>query len=89
MKRAYVGNIPFETTEDDLRTWFTAGKTPYVLESVEVIRDRHTGSPKGFAFIEFASEEMLDAAIWEFNGRELGGRKIFVNDATEKKGRRL
>jgi RNA recognition motif-containing protein len=81
MKRAYVGNIPFETTEDDLRTWFA----PYVLEAAEVVR--RDGKSRGFAFVEFESAAVLDAAIHDFNGLKLGGRVILVNDATEKRGR--
>jgi RNA recognition motif-containing protein len=62
-----------------LREWFR----PYVLESVDVIA--REGKPRGFAFVEFESTAVMDAAIRDFNGAKLGGRVILVNDATRKR----
>jgi RNA recognition motif-containing protein len=63
--KLYVGNLPYTTTEDELRTMFSqAGQ----VASVEVIMDRDTGSSKGFAFIEMGSKSEAEIAISTFNG---------------------
>ena len=81
MKRAYVGNIPFATTADELREWFK----PYKIEDVQVIHDRDTGRPKGFAFVEFATPEDFECALKTHNDTYLGERRIIVNDAINKR----
>jgi cold-inducible RNA-binding protein len=76
-KRIYVGNLSFQTTEDDLRDLFAeAGQ----VDSVRIIMDRNTGRSKGFAFIEM-SDEAADKAIAQFNGKEVKGRTLTVNEA--------
>jgi len=87
VKRAYVGNIPFDTTESDLRLLFLHPRCPLTLTKVEIVYNLTTGKPRGFAFVEFESEAALDEAIRQYNGSKLGGRVILINDATEKKGR--
>jgi len=84
MKRAYVGNVPFTTTEDELREWFK----PYEITEIQIVHDRNTGRPRGFAFVEFASENQFELALRSHNERELDGRRIVVNDAVDKRGRR-
>lgn len=83
MRRAYVGNIPFATTADELRVWFQ----PYGIASVEIIKDKHTGRSRGFAFVDFTTAEDFEAALKSHNGREIDGWRVVVNDATEKRGR--
>lgn len=80
-KKLYVGNLPFTTTEDDLRGIFERHGS---VDSVAVITDRETGRPRGFAFVEFDSEESAEKAIEMFNEHELGGRALRVNMAEER-----
>ena len=80
MKKLYVGNLPWSTTEDDLRQMF--GEHGEVA-SVALITDRDTGRSRGFAFVEMDTEG-ADKAIDEFNGKELGGRALRVNEAQDK-----
>lgn len=82
--RAYIGNIPFATTEDEIREWLA----PYKIGEVRVIRDRETGRSRGFAFAEFASDLEFEAALHSHNGKEIKGWRVIVNDATEKRSRR-
>jgi RNA recognition motif-containing protein len=82
--RLYVGNLPYSTDEDELRALFSAGGRE-VLE-VKVVTDRDTGQPRGFAFVELATASQAQQAIDELNGREIGGRKIVVNEAQERRG---
>jgi len=77
-KKLYVGNIPFQATEDDLREKFsTAGE----VESVKIITDAYSGQAKGFGFIEMASDEDAKKAIAEINGTSFMDRVIVVNEA--------
>lgn len=85
-KKLYVGNLPYSSTEEDLKEMF--GKIGSV-ESVSIIMDRFSGKSKGFGFVEMASEAEASKAISEINGSEIGGRKIVVSEARtqgEKKG---
>jgi len=76
-KKLYVGNLSFQTTEDDLTGLFTqAGE----VESVRIITDRDTGRSKGFGFVEM-SDDNAEKAIAQFNGTELNGRAMTVNEA--------
>jgi RNA recognition motif-containing protein len=80
-KKLYVGNLSYNTYEDNLRTLFS----PFgVVESVKIITDRDTGNSKGFAFVEMGSDEEAQAAINGTNGVELDGRTIKVNEAMDK-----
>src|SRR5215813_8224170 len=79
VKKLYVGNLPFSSTEDQLHEWFSQiGVTP---SGVSLIRDRFTGQSRGFAFIEIASDEDADRAINSLNGQNFGGRNLVVNEA--------
>ena len=75
-KKLYVGNLPFETTEADLKDLF--GQTGSV-ETVRIITDRDTGRSKGFGFVEM--QEGGDKAIAEMNGKDFNGRTLTVNEA--------
>ena len=85
MKRIYIGNLPFTSTEDELRELFEQYGT---VHGVNLISDRETGRPRGFGFVEM-DDEPADAAIEALNGYLLGGRS--VNEArprTERQGGR-
>jgi RNA recognition motif-containing protein len=80
-KKLYVGNLSYNTYEDNLRTLFT----PYgTVESVKIITDRDTGNSKGFAFVEMSTDAEAQAAINGTNSAELDGRTIKVNEAMDK-----
>lgn len=84
--KLYVGNLPFQVTEDELKDLFKEAGT---VESVRVITDRATGRSRGFAFVEMASEEEAKTAIEKLNGKMFKEREIVVNMArprTEKRG---
>jgi RNA recognition motif-containing protein len=83
--KVYVGNLPFTVDEQQLRTLFEAGDRE-VLE-VNIITDRDTGRPRGFAFVNMATEEGAQAAISSLNGTEVGGRALTVNMAREQQPR--
>lgn len=80
-KKLYVGNIPFTTTEAELRELFEAHGE---VASVSVITDRETGRPRGFAFVEMSDGDAADAAMRQLDGRNLGGRPLRVNEATSR-----
>ncbi len=82
-KKIYVGNIPFTSTEDDLRDLF--GRHGGV-SSVNVIMDRETGRQRGFAFVEMDEASAADDAIRALDGSDLGGRSIRVNEAQDRRG---
>ena len=82
-KKIYVGNLPFSSTEADLKSAF--GRHGAVA-SVSIITDRETGRPRGFAFVEMQDESAADAAIRALDGSDLGGRSIKVNAAEGRRG---
>jgi RNA recognition motif-containing protein len=81
----YVGNLSGETTEDDLRQAFAAFGQ---VESVNLIKDKFTGEPRGFGFVEMPSKNEAQKAIDELNGTDLKGRAINVNEARPRTDRR-
>jgi len=76
--KLYVGNLPYTTSEDDLRALFSGAGT---VTSVTLIKDRDTGQSKGFAFIEMGSQTEAEQAIKTLNGTNIGNREIKVNIA--------
>jgi len=82
--KLYVGNMSYDTTEDNLRTLFTQAG---VVVTVDVIKDRDSGAPKGFAFITMGSQADAQNAITMFNGKEVGGRPLTVNTAKPREER--
>ena len=84
--RLYVGNLPFDTSEAQLRTLFQEGGRQ--VSEVKIITDRDTGRPRGFAFVEMGSQADAEAAVSALNGREFGGRALTVNEAREQAPRR-
>ena len=82
--KLYVGNLAFETSSNDLQTLFAQAGT---VESVSLIEDRETGRSRGFGFVEMQTKEGGEAAIQQFNGTELGGRTLKVNEAKPRENR--
>jgi len=78
-KKLYVGNLPFSTTEEDLREMFAAHGE---VTSAKVITDRETGRSRGFAFVEMASG--AEEAMRALDGNQFGGRPLRVNEAQER-----
>jgi len=77
-KKLYVGNLPFTVTEQDLNDIFAqVGQ----VASAKIIQDRDTGRSKGFGFVEMSSDDEATKAIEQFNGAELNGRPLTVNEA--------
>lgn len=83
MKKLYVGNLPFSTTEAELTELFA--KHGRVL-TARIVTDRETGKSRGFGFVEM-EDEGARAAITTLNGYELGGRRLRVNEAHDRGGR--
>jgi len=83
-KRLYVGNIPFTTTEEDLREMF---ERHGAVSSISVITDRETGRSRGFAFVELEDPGAADEAIRSLDGTDMGGRSLRVNEAQERRPR--
>ena len=82
--KLYIGNLSFDTTESDLRETFSAFGD---VASCNVITDRDTGRPRGFAFVEMVSADAANKAVAELNGKELGGRALVVNEARPREDR--
>ena len=80
-RKLYVGNLPYETSDQDLQTLFAAAGT---VESVNVMRDTATGRARGFAFVEMSTDEEAQAAIRQLADYNLGGRTLTVNEARPK-----
>src|SRR5687768_10751961 len=82
--KLYVGNLAFQTTSQDLQEMFAQAGT---VESASVVEDRDTGRSRGFAFVQMSTNEEASAAINQFNGKELGGRALKVNEAKPRENR--
>jgi cold-inducible RNA-binding protein len=82
--KLYVGNLAFQTTSEDLQGLFSQVGT---VESVSLVTDRDTGRPRGFGFVEMGSRTEGEAAITKFNGAEIEGRSLTVNEAKPRENR--
>jgi RNA recognition motif-containing protein len=81
MKNIFVGNVSFTSTEQDIRSMFESyGR----VDRINIVTDRDTGQPRGFAFVEMGDDNEGDKAISGLNGREVGGRALNVNEARPK-----
>jgi RNA recognition motif-containing protein len=80
-RKLYVGNLSFRVTDQDLANLFSQAGS---CQSASVITDRMTGQSRGFGFVEMGSDAEAEAAIQQFNGHELLGRAIRVNEAQER-----
>jgi RNA recognition motif-containing protein len=83
--KLYVGNLPYEVREEDLTENF--GEIGECI-GVNIVKDKYSGSSRGFGFVEMATEEGAQEAIKQLNGRELFGRKIVVQEARPQKDSR-
>ena len=82
--KLYVGNLAFQTTSQDLQELFSQAGT---VQSASIVEDRDTGRSRGFAFVEMSTNAEAAAAIDQFNGKELGGRALKVNEAKPRENR--
>ncbi len=82
--KLYVGNMSYNTTEEDLRTLFSEAGT---VEAVDIIKDRDTGRPKGFAFVTMTTQAEAEKAISLFNEKNLNDRALTVNIARPREER--
>ncbi|HKO60064.1 MAG TPA: RNA-binding protein [Pyrinomonadaceae bacterium] len=82
--KLYVGNLAFETSSNDLQTMFAQAGT---VESVSLIEDRETGRSRGFGFVEMSTKEEGEAAMAQFNGKDVDGRTLKVNEAKPRENR--
>ncbi len=81
MKKIFVGNFPFSTTEADLRSMFQ----PFgAVDNVTLVTDRDTGRSRGFGFVEMPDDNEAANAIAALNGKDSGGRPLTVNEARPK-----
>ena len=77
--RLYVGNLHFSTTEETLRA--ALEESGGTVKDIHIVTDRETGQPRGFAFAELSSEQEAEAVIEAWNGKDLEGRNLTVNEA--------
>ncbi|MDT7602467.1 MAG: hypothetical protein QOF61_464 [Acidobacteriota bacterium] len=82
--KLYVGNLAFQTSSEDLQQLFASAGT---VESASVVEDRETGRSRGFGFVEMSSKEEGEKVIAEFNGKEVNGRALTVNEAKPRENR--
>lgn len=80
----YVGNLPYSTNRDELKELFAAFGE---VNAARIVNDRETGRSKGFGFVEMNSDDEARAAIEALNGKEVGGRKVVVNEARPREER--
>jgi len=79
VKKLYVGNLPFNASEEQLQEWF--GQVGVNPSAISLVRDRFTGQSRGFGFIEIANDEEANRAVTSLNGQNFGGRNLVVNEA--------
>ena len=84
-KRLYVGNIPYQTTEEQLRTLFESDGAQ--VTEVKIVLDRESGRPRGFAFVELSNDAQALAAVEALHGKQFGGRPLNVSEARERNAR--
>jgi len=82
--KLYVGNLAFQTTSEELQEMFAQAGT---VESAAIVEDRDTGRSRGFGFVEMSTKEEGAAAIEQFNGKEVAGRALKVNEAKPRENR--
>jgi RNA recognition motif-containing protein len=80
----FVGNLSYQTSQEDLEAAFAAYGT---VERVSIVRDRDTGQPRGFAFVEMTNAQEASKAIAGLNGKEMNGRALNVNEARPREER--
>ena len=83
-RKLYVGNLPYQTTEEDLQEYFAQAGA---VDTVRVMRDQATGRARGFAFVEMASEADAENAVNKLHDSSFGGRNLTVNEARPQPAR--
>jgi cold-inducible RNA-binding protein len=84
LKKLYVGNLPFQATEQEITNWFQqAGAT---VATVSLVTDKFTGQPRGFGFVEIDNDEEAARVIQSLNGQDFMGRNVVVNEAKPREG---
>jgi len=83
VKKLYVGNLSFESNEQELKAWFAAAG--FNVDKVTLIRDNYTDRLRGFGFVEITSDEEAERAIQALNGKEFMGRNLTVNEARPRR----
>jgi cold-inducible RNA-binding protein len=79
LKKLFVGNLPYQASEAELQDWFT--QSGLQADSVQIIRDKFTGEPRGFGFAEFGNDDEAEKAVQTCNGQDFLGRSLVVNEA--------
>lgn len=79
MKKLYIGNVPYQATEGELQSWFEQAGVR--VDQVSLIRDRYSGEPRGFGFVEIGNDDDAQRAIEALNGKDFLGRNLVVNEA--------
>jgi len=82
-RKLYVGNLPFNATDEELREHFAQAGTP---ETVAIIMDRMTGRSRGFGFVEMQTDDEASRAIERLDGKEFKGRPLKINEANAREG---
>ena len=83
MTKLYVGNLPFDSTDEGVNALFSKHGT---VEKVSLITDRDTGRPRGFGFVEFRNDDQAKAAMAALSGKNVDGRDLTVNEAKPREG---
>ena len=79
LKKLFIGNLPYQASESELQNWFTqSGINP---DTVSIVRDRFSGEPRGFGFVEIQNDDEAEKAIAACNGQDFLGRTVVVNEA--------
>ena len=84
MKKIFVGNLPWKTTDSDLKDMFSQNGE---VSKAEIVMDRETGRSRGFGFVEMTNDAEADAAIQAWNGKDMEGRALTVNEARPREER--
>lgn len=79
MKKLYIGNVPYQATDGELQSWFE--QAGFQVQSATLVRDRYSGEPRGFGFVEIGNDEDAERAIQTLNGKDFLGRNLIVNEA--------
>src|SRR3954449_1414162 len=81
-RRLYVGNLPYDATEKQVRQVFETAERKVV--SIKIVTDKDSGRSRGFAFVDLETPEHAKSAIDELNGKDFGGRALIVNEAEDR-----
>jgi cold-inducible RNA-binding protein len=84
LKKLYIGNLPFQANEEELRNWFQQAGTN--VANLTLVTDKFTGQPRGFAFVEINNDEEAARVIQSLNGQDFMGRNVVVNEARPREG---